>query len=79
MNGGPAPAVVPEGVSWRVADTAHASFGLEIPAAIIGSGEHFITRGKVSLVAFDPKDEDDPELVTAELVSVAEAHVWRRS
>ena len=61
MNGGPAPAAVPEGVSWRVADTAHASFGLEIPAAIIGSVEHFIIRGKVGLVAFDPGDKDDPE------------------
>ena len=46
MNGGPVGPPIPDGATWRIADTAHASFGLEIPAAVIGTGEHFITRGK---------------------------------
>ena len=48
------------------------------PGFHIGPGEHFITRGKVGLVAFDPEDEEDPEWVTAELVSAENAHVWKR-
>ena len=67
MSGGPAPPSVRDGVSWRVADTADASFGLEIPASI--------TRGKVGLVAFDPEDEEDPSWVTAEFVPSETAHV----
>ena len=60
MNSGKAAPPVPEGASWRVADTAHAAFGCEIPSAILGDAEHFITRGNVGLGAFEPDDEDEP-------------------
>ena len=79
MNGGPVGPVVPEGATWRVADTAHASFGLEIPASVIGSGEHFLTRGRAGLVAFEPDEEDDRDWVLAKLVVTEELQTWRQA
>ena len=79
MSGGKIQNEVPDGATWRVSDTAHASFGMEIPTAIIGDADHFVTRGRSGLVAFDPEDEDDQEWVTAELVPSEDHDKWRQS
>ena len=79
MSGGVVRTDIPDGATWRVSDTAHSSFGMEIPTAIIGDADHFVTRGKTGLVAFDPEDEDDPGWVTAELVVQDELDKWRQS
>ena len=57
MSGGSIAPAVADGATWHVADTAHAPLGLEIPAAMLNLGEHFIARGKVAPVTFEPNDD----------------------
>ena len=79
MNGGRSNQVSPDGASWRVADPGHASFGQEVPASVIYSGEYFITWGKVGLVVFEPDEGHDREWVCTELVTGAQLHAWQRA
>ena len=79
MGGGPSTSVTVDGASWRISDPAHASFGEEVPASVVGAGEHFVTRGKVGMVAFDPEDDEDAEWISVELVTFANLVQWKRN
>ena len=70
MGGGRASSVSVDGASWRISDPAHASFGKEVAASAVGAGEHFVTRGRVSMATFNPEDYEDPEWISVELVTV---------
>ena len=55
LSGGVARTDIPDGATWRVSDTAHSSFGMEIPTAIIGDADHFVTRGRPGSWRSTPK------------------------
>ena len=78
MGGGPASSVFVDGASWQISDLAHAGFGEEVPASVVGAGEHFVTRECVGMVAFDPEDDEDPECISVELVTIEGLVKWKR-
>ena len=78
VGGAPAGSSAIDGASWRISDPAHASFGEEVPGSVVGAGEHFVTRGRVGMVAFEPEDDEDPEWISVELVTTEGLSKWKR-
>ena len=53
VHGAPAPGPVAGGEVWRISDTSHASFGEEVPSAVLLSPDLFEARDDVALVRID--------------------------
>ena len=78
VGGAPVGSSAIDGASWRISDPAHASFGEEVPGSVVGAGEHFVTRGRVGMVAFEPEDDENPEWISVELVTSDGLSKWKR-
>ena len=61
---------------WRVADSASALFGIEIPAGTMSEGAEFRVLGRYGVIMID---EDEEEHVSVELVDADGFEAWREA